>query len=88
MSYKRSRFHLEWLKLTGVRKFSLAEVQKLTLIDTAMNTGKLVVYSKVVFGKLSERSKTEHGLFTIYLLDNIVVGILSQPRWLRPRAIV
>jgi hypothetical protein len=79
---------LECSKLADVRKFPLGEVQKLTLIDTAMNTGKLVVYSKVVFGKLSERSETEHGLVTIYLLDHIVVGILGQPQWLRPKAIV
>jgi len=61
---------------------------KLTLIDTAMNTGKLVVYPKAVFRKLSERSEMKNGLVTIYLLDNIVVGILGQPRRLRPRAIV
>jgi hypothetical protein len=53
-----------------------------------MNTGKLVIYSKAVFGKLAERSEMKHGLVTIYLLDNIVVGILGQPRRLRLRAIV
>jgi hypothetical protein len=76
------------LKANRCQKFLTGGSSKSTLIDTAMNTGKLVIYSKAVFGKLAERSEMKHGLVTIYLLDNIVVGILGQPRRLRLRAIV